>query len=149
MFRNAVLAVVALASGVLFSPALPVASAEVPKMQGVYAYTESDGVAATWTITTTCAPDCVAHVTTAPGHGFTAPLVNGRHTVTRSVPDGVTCPPYQLGDNGSLWSGGTWPVTVRQWWDPVTLNGGVDFLDSPSPCGIPNPRTSFTLSRIS
>ncbi|OBK12582.1 hypothetical protein [Mycobacterium asiaticum] len=148
MGKKTVVAAVALSFAALFSARLPSAAAEVPEMQGVYAYTESDGVAATWTITTTCAPGCVAHVTTSPGHGFNAPLVNGRHTVTRSVPDGVTCPAYLLGDNGSLWSGGTWPVTVRQWWDPVSLNGGVEFLDSPSPCGIPNPRTSFTLTPI-
>jgi len=87
-------------------------------------------------------------VTTDPGLGFAAPLIEGRYTVTRDVPNGVTCPAYRLGDNGALFPGGTYPVTVRQWWDPRTLVGEVRFLDSPSPCGIPNPRNHFVLSKI-
>lgn len=117
-------------------------------MNGVYTYLDDDGVAATWTITTTCTPACVAHVTTSPGHGFAAPLVNGRHAVTRTVPDGVRCPTYLLGDNGSLWGGGEYPVTVYQWWDPHALAGGVDFLDSPAPCGIADPHDNFTLTKV-
>lgn len=141
------LAVVALSSGG-FAAVSPPAGAEAPATDGVYAYLEGPAVAGTWTIRTTCTPQCVAHVTTTPGHGFTAPLVNGRHVVTRTVPDGVTCPSYFLGDNGSAWGGGSHPVTVRQWWDPVTLAGEVDFLESPAPCGIPNPRNTFTLVKI-
>lgn len=126
----------------------PIARAEVPAADGVYAYMEGPAAAETWTIRTTCTPQCVAHVTTTPGHGFTAPLVDGNYVVTRTVPQGVTCPSYFLGDNGSSWGGGTHPVTVHQWWDPVTLAGGVDFLDSPAPCGIPNPHNTFTLVKI-
>ena len=140
-------ATVGLIIGGLFAVA-PAAGAEVPITQGVYEYVDGFGAASTWAITTTCAPHCVAHVTTAPGHGFTAPLVNGRHVVTRTVPEGVTCPSYYLGDNGSSWGGGTHPVLVRQWWDPVTLAGGVDFLESSAPCGIPNPHNSFTLVKV-
>lgn len=147
MRTSAVLAAFAISSGAWLGAA-PLAQADAPMMQGVYDYVESDGVAGTWTIKTTCAPECVAYVTTTPGHGFAAPLVNGRHTVTRFVPDGVTCPSYMLGDNGSLWDGGTYGVTVRQWWDPRTLAGGVNFLDSSSPCGIPNPYDSFRLTKV-
>lgn len=139
---------VALAAGVWLGPAVSLAGAEVPPMEGVFTYADEDGVAATWTVRTTCTPHCVAHVTTTPGHGFAAPLINGRHTVTRTVPEGVTCPTYYLGDNGSAWGGGTYPVTVHQWWDPATLAGGVDFLDSTAPCGIPDPHDTFTLTRI-
>lgn len=141
------LTLVALFSGGL-AAVPPTAGAEGLAGSGVYAYLEGAVAAGTWTIETTCTPGCVAHVTTSPGHGFSAPLVNGRHVVTRTVPDGVTCPAYFLGDNGSSWGGGSHPVTVYQWWDPVTLVGGVDFLDSPAPCGIPNPRTTFTLVKI-
>lgn len=141
------LAALALLSGG-FAGGISTASAEVPATDGVYAYMEGPIVAGTWTIRTTCTPQCVAHVTTAPGHGFTAPLVDGRHMVTRTVPEGVTCPSYFLGDNGSSWGGGTHPVTVRQWWDPATLVGGVDFLASSAPCGIPHPHDSFTLVKV-
>ncbi|MDP7705386.1 hypothetical protein [Mycobacterium sp. TY815] len=144
---NLPLAAIALSSGTLIAIS-PAAGAEVPATEGVYAYMEGPVPAGTWTIRTTCTPQCVAHVTTSPGHGFSAPLVDGRHLVTRTVPDGVTCPLYFLGDNGSSWGGGAHPVTVRQWWDPATLEGGVDFLSSPAPCGIPNPRNSFTLVRV-
>lgn len=126
----------------------PLAHADVPMTEGVYNYVESDGVAGTWTVTTSCTPQCVANVTTTPGYGFTAPLVNGRYSVTRDVPDGVTCPSYTLGNNASRWPGGTYSVTVKQWWDSHTLVGGVNFLDSPSPCGIPNPYDTFTLRKI-
>ncbi|OBK28944.1 hypothetical protein A5634_19240 [Mycobacterium asiaticum] len=124
------------------------ARADSPAMDGVYTYLDDDGFAATWTVRTTCSPDCVAQVTTTPGHGFAAPLINGRHTVTRTVPDGVTCPEYFLGDNGSTWGGGMHPVTVHQSWDPRTLVGEVDFVDSPAPCGIPDPHDTFTLTKV-
>ncbi|QLL06166.1 hypothetical protein [Mycobacterium vicinigordonae] len=124
----------------------PLARADGPIMEGVYAYQEEDGSAATWTINTTCAPDCVANVTTSPGHGFAAPVINGRPTVTRVVPDGVSCPTYQLGVD--ILGGGDWPVTVRQSWDPRRLVGQVDFLNTPAPCGIADPHQSFTLTKI-
>ena len=117
-------------------------------MEGTYRYLDDDGDAGIWSIKTTCTPQCVAHVTTEPGHGFSAPLVNGRHTVTRSIPDGATCPSYYLGDNGSIWDGGTHPVTVHQWWDPRTLSGEAHFVESSAPCGIPDPYDTFTLTRI-
>lgn len=147
MRMGRLLAAVALSCGALLGTA-PLASADGPMMEGIYNYVESDGVAGTWTINTTCTPQCVANVTTSPGHGFAAPLINGRHTVTRVVPDGVTCPSYTLGDNASIWPGGTYAVTVQQSWDPRSLAGRVNFLDSPSPCGIPNPYSTFTLKRI-
>lgn len=145
---KAVLATIALSSTAWLGVTAPPARAEAPPADGVYTYADEDGVVATWTIRTACAPHCVAHVTTAPGFGFTAPLVNGRHTVTRVVPEGVTCPAYLLGDNGSLWDGGTHPVTVHQWWDPLSLTGEVDFLESSAPCGIPDPHDTFTLTKI-
>jgi hypothetical protein len=148
MWMKRLLAAVAVSSGALLGALAPVASAEVPGGEGVYTYLDNGGVSATWTIRTTCTPQCVAQVTTAPGYGFSAPLVDGRPTATRTVPDGVTCPAYQLGDNGSSWDGGTWPVTVHQSWDPRTLRGEVHFVESPSPCGIPNPHDTFTLTRI-
>jgi hypothetical protein len=147
MNMSALLATAILPAFALGSAA-PLARAEVQVMEGVYSYIDEDGDAATWTIRTTCTPHCVAQVTTVPGYGFAAPLINGRHTVTRTVPEGVTCPSYFLGDNGSLWDGGTYPVTVHQWWDPLTLTGGVEFLDSAAPCGIPDPHDTFTLTRI-
>lgn len=142
------IAAVALSCAVLFVAAAPPARADLPATEGVYTYLDEDGVSATWTIRTTCTSSCAAQVTTAPGHGFTAPLVNGRPTVTRTVPDGLTCPTYLLGENGSTWGGGQYPVTVRQSWDPHTLAGEADFLNTPAPCGIFDPHDTFTLTRI-
>jgi hypothetical protein len=117
-------------------------------MDGLYTYADEDGVVATWAIRTTCTPGCVAHVTTAPGHGFDAHLVNGRYTTTRVVPEGASCPAYTVGDNGALFDGGSHPVTVYQWWDPATLTGEVDFLDTPAPCALHDQHDTFTLTRI-
>lgn len=148
MRLNTLIAAAALVSGLLLGAAAAPARGEIPVMDGVYTYLDEDGVTATWTIRTACTPQCVAHVTTWPGHGFAAPLVNGRHTVTRTVPYGVTCPEYMLGDNGSMWDGGEHPVTVHQWWDPVTLRGEVDFVDTTAWCGIPDPHDTFTLTKV-
>jgi hypothetical protein len=148
MTTHSILAAVALSCGACLGAAGTPAGAEVPVAEGVYAYTEAQGVGAIWTIRTTCTPGCVAYVTTDPGLGFAAPLTNGRYSVTRVVPTGVTCPAIRIGDNGALFDGGTYPVTVRQSWDPLTLAGEVRFLDSPSPCGIPNPRDRFVLSKV-
>ena len=115
-------------------------------MDGVFTYADEDGVVATWNITTTCTPGCVAHVTTAPGQGFDAPLVNGRYAATRTVPGGAVCPVEAIGE--TLFDGGAHPVTVYQWWDPRTLTGEVDFLESPAPCGLHDWRDSFTLTKI-
>lgn len=146
---NAFIPTVLLCAAVISGVIAPPASAEVPTMMdGDYAYQDEDGVVATWTIRTTCTPACVAHVTTAPGYGFTAPLVNGRYAVKRTVPEGAVCPPYQLGDNGSSFDGGTHPVHVYQWWDPVTLAGEVDFLETTAPCGLHDLRDTFTLTKI-
>ncbi|OBJ51704.1 hypothetical protein [Mycobacterium sp. 1423905.2] len=129
-----------------FLAAAPLASAEVRPADGVFTYTDDNGVQATWTIRTTCAPQCVAQVTTGPGQSFSAPLVNGRHTVTRTVPQGVKCPLYAFAD--SLWGGGTYPATIDQSWSPQTLTGDVNYLQSSAPCSIADLHDSFTLSRI-
>ncbi|WP_264061478.1 hypothetical protein [Mycobacterium angelicum] len=127
----------------------PVVKAEVPAaMDGVYTYADEDGVTATWIIRTACTPGCIAHVTTGPGRGFDAALVDGRYTVTRTVPEGAVCPSYTVGDNGSWFDGGAHPVTVTQWWDPLTLAGEVDFLDSPAPCGLGDRHDHFTLTKV-
>jgi hypothetical protein len=146
MGMKRLLAIVAVLLGSLLGAVVPQARAEVPVGEGVYIYLDTGGGYATWHIRTACTPQCVAQVTTAPGHGFAAPLVNGRPTVTRIVPNGVTCPLYQVGE--LLADGGTWPVTVHQSWDPRTLSGEVYFVESPSPCGIPNSHGTFTLTRI-
>jgi hypothetical protein len=147
MWIKGFLATVAVLFGALLvGTVAPLASAEVPAGDGVYSYLDSGGASGTWNIRTSCTPQCVAQVTTSPGHGFAAPLINGRPTVTRVVPNGVRCPLYQVGE--ILLDGGTWPITVHQSWDPSTLRGEVFFLDSPAPCGIPNSHGTFTLSRI-
>ncbi|SOJ56522.1 hypothetical protein MSIMFB_04001 [Mycobacterium simulans] len=126
----------------------PLARAEVSAMDGVYTYADEDGVVATWAINTTCTPRCVAHVTTAPGQGFDAPLVDGRYFVTRTVPEGAICPAHIPGDGGSPHDASQHPVTVNQWWDPITLTGEVDFLESPAPCGLGDWHDRFTLTRV-
>jgi hypothetical protein len=144
---NPFTAAIALLSGLGLYATPPIAWAESPMMDGVYHYVDEDGAVGTWIIRTTCAPDCVAHVTTAPGRGFDAPLIDGRFTVTRVVPDGATCPVINAGDF-NLYGGGKHDVTVNQWWDPVTLTGEVDFLESSAGCGLPDLRDSFTLTRF-
>lgn len=126
----------------------PVACAAVPSTDSVYIYADEDGEVGTWIIRSTCGPDCIAYVTTGPGKGFAASLVDGRFTVTRMVPGGLTCPPYFVGDNASYFDGGTYPVIATQWWDPVTLTGEVDFLESDAPCGLHDRRDTFTLTQV-
>ncbi|GFG67396.1 hypothetical protein MKUB_48860 [Mycobacterium kubicae] len=130
----------------LFIAGAPLANAEVHPADGVFTYTDDDGTQGTWTIRTTCAPQCVAHVTTGPGQSFAAPLINGRHTVTRTVPQGVKCPLYAFAD--SLWGGGTYPATIDQSWSPQTLTGDVNYLQSSAPCSIADLHDTFRLSRI-
>lgn len=115
-------------------------------MEGVYHYADEDGVTGTWTIGTTCTPGCVAHVSTGPGMGFDAPLVNGRYAVKRVVPEGAVCPAYFVGD--VPFAADSHPVHVYQWWDPVTLAGEVDFLETSAPCGLHDLRDAFTLTKI-
>ena len=116
-------------------------------MNGTYRYADEDGDFGTWVISTSCTLGCVAHVTTSPGRGFDAALVDGRYTNTRSVPEGVTCTAYGWEGIGTQTS--THAVTVTQWWDPATLTGEVDFLDTTAPCGVhEDPRDRFTLTRI-
>jgi hypothetical protein len=145
---HASIATLALLLGSFLSSTTPIAAAEVPAMDGTYHYADEDGDVGTWIIRTTCTPGCVAHVTTGPGQGFSAPLINGRFTVTRTVPEGLICPAFTVGDNGSLFDGGMHPVNVKQWWDPLTLAGEVDFLDSTAPCGLKDLRDSFTLTKF-
>lgn len=143
----ALLAVLALSSGLGLVTAAPIASAENPVMtDGQYTYADEDGVVAMWSIATTCSPGCVAHVSTGPGQGFDAPLVNGRYAVKRVVPEGAFCPPYVVGE--TLFGSTEHPVHVYQWWNPVTLAGEVDFLETSAPCGLHDLRDSFTLTRI-
>lgn len=129
-----------------FGAIAPVARAESDEMNGVYSYMDEDGDFGTWTIATTCEPTCVAHVVTGPGRGFDAVLVNGVYTVNRSVPAGLSCPDYILGD--TLWDAGDHPVQVWQWWDPATLKGEVHFLASTAPCEIGDHHDRFTLTPV-
>lgn len=124
------------------------AHAEAPTPAGVYLYADEDGDTGTWIISTTCTPDCVAHVTTSSGRGFDAALVNGRYTNTRTIPGGVTCPGHTAGDFGRWIPASEHPVTVTQWWDPVTLAGEVDFFNDAAPCGLADRSDRFTLTRI-
>lgn len=129
--------------------ATPTAHAEAPSMNGVYLYLDEDGDVGRWTITTSCTPDCVAHVTTSPGRGFDAPLVDGRYISTRTIHDGATCPGFHYGDYGAYMEASTHPVTVQQWWDPVTLHGEVDYVDSTAWCGLAEAGEPFTLTKLS
>lgn len=115
----------------------PLASGDDTKMNGVYHYADEDGGAGTWIIRTTCTPGCVAHVSTSMEGGFDAPLVNGRYTVARTVPEGAVCP-----DSSQH------PIDVNQSWDPLTLTGEVDFVNTTAPCGLDDNRDVFTLTRI-
>jgi hypothetical protein len=145
MRTNTLLAKITLLCGALLAAAPP-ANADAPPIDGGYRYLDASGNAGTWTIRTACTPHCLAYVTTSPGRGFTAPLINGNYTVTRTVPDGVTCPAYYVGE--TPFGGGTYWVVVNQWWDPSTLTGGVDYLQTPAPCGIPTAHDTFTLTRV-
>jgi len=117
-------------------------------MNGTFVYHDEDGDSGTWVVTTSCTPDCVAHVTTAAGGTFDAALVDGRYTSTRTIPDAVTCPGYTAGDFGRWIPSSTHPITVTQWWDPQTLSGEVDFFDHTGPCGLADHSDRFTLTRI-
>jgi hypothetical protein len=145
---GAVLAAMVLASALGVCTTAPPAQAEVPPMDGVYTYADDDGDSGTWAIRTTCTPGCVAQVTTGPGRGFDAPLLNGRFVATRVVPDGVYCPGYHFHEDFYYYYAGSHPVTVTQWWDPVTLTGAVDFLSTSAPCGLSDAHDTFTLTRI-
>ena len=86
---NAFVAAAAFLTGVaLCAPAPLATAADDSRMNGVYSYADEDGLTGTWIISTTCTPGCVAHVKTALDSGFDAPMVNGRYTVTRTVPGG-------------------------------------------------------------
>jgi hypothetical protein len=144
----AVIAAAAVACGLGVCSTAPPARAESPPMDGVYAYADEDGDTGTWTIRTTCTPGCVAHVTTGPGRGFDAPLVDGRFMATRVVPDGVYCPGYHFQEDFYYYFEGSHPVVVTQWWNPLTLTGEVDFLSTSAPCGLSDPHDRFTLTKI-
>ncbi|OBJ80970.1 hypothetical protein A5656_18530 [Mycobacterium gordonae] len=145
---NTFAAAATFATVLAISVAPPTARAEDPTTTGVYLYADEDGDTGTWTIRTTCTPDCVAHVTTSSGRGFDAALVDGRYTNTRTIPGGVTCPGHTAGDFGRWIPASEHPVTVTQWWDPATLAGEVDFFNDAAPCGLADRRDSFTLTRI-
>ncbi|MHA7649110.1 hypothetical protein ACX9NE_04950 [Mycobacterium sp. ML4] len=115
-------------------------------MNGVYSYRDDDGGLGTWTVRTSCNPNCVAHVTTASGRTFEASLVNGRYVNVRTIPDGIDCPLIQIGD--TLADPGNQAVEVRQWWDPVTLIGEVEFNYDSSPCHVGDYHDRFTLTEI-
>jgi hypothetical protein len=117
--------------------AAPPTAADDTKMNGVYHYADEDGGHGTWIVRTTCTPGCVAHVSTSMEGGFDAPLVEGRYTVNRSIPEGAICP-----DNSQH------PIDVTQSWDPVTLSGEVDFLTTSAPCGLEDNRDVFTLTKV-
>ncbi|MHA7649491.1 hypothetical protein ACX9NE_06930 [Mycobacterium sp. ML4] len=139
------LATIAIVFGAALGAA-PLAWSDAPVLDGTYRYSDENGHATTWLIRTDCAHGCLAYVTTSPGHGFTAALINGSYIVTRTVPDGVTCPLYPVGE--SLFGGGTYPVVVRQTWDARNLTGEVNYLETPAPCGVANQHDTFTLTRV-
>jgi uncharacterized membrane protein len=137
------IAATALVAGVATLPAPnaaaePLATADDAKMNGVYQYADEDGDTGTWTINTTCKQVCVAHVWTAPGQGFNAPLIDGEYTVTRTIPEAAICS-NDLSQH---------PVTVNQSWDPLTLTGVAIFSDSSAPCGLSDPQDTFTLTKV-
>jgi len=146
-------AAIGLLLGVAPGVVAPQARAESPMMDGVYLYADADGGTGTWTVNTTCSPDCIAHVTTALGRSFDAPFIDGRYVNSRTIPDGLDCPLYQMAD--SLWDPGSHPVSVVQWWDPITLKGEVhftpagqvDFPHSPPSCYIVEHHQLFTLTK--
>lgn len=142
------IATIAFLTGAGLSAPTLVAQAEATEMEGVYHYADEDGAVGTWTITTTCTPDCVAHVTTSDGGTFDAPLIGGRYTNTRTVPEGALCPAYRHWDDQRWIDASRHPVTFTQWWDPQTLTGEVDFWESSAPCGLADVRDTFTLTRI-
>jgi hypothetical protein len=130
------IAATAFFAGAVSLPA-PLASAEDTRMNGVYHYADEDGGTGTWIVHTKCTPGCVAHVSTTLDNGFDAPLVNGRYTIARTIPEGAVCP-----DSSQH------PIDVNQSWDPLTLTGEVDFLNTSAPCGLDDNRDVFTLTRI-
>lgn len=142
--KSALAVIAILGSG--WSEAMPSALAEVPVMNGMYRYTDENGNAGIWTIANACTTGCLAYVATSPGHGFTAALLDGVYVTTRVVPDGVRCPLYFVGD--TAFGGGTYSVVVHQWWNPRTLAGAVDYLDTAAPCGVENLHDTFTLTPI-
>lgn len=144
---TAVSAAIVIFSGLGICAATP-AWAEDPTTNGTFLYHDEDGDTGRWTITTNCAPDCVAHVTTATGREFDAALIDGRYTSTRTIADAVTCPGFTAGDYGRWIPASTHPITVTQWWDPQTLVGEVDFYDHSGPCGLADHHDRFTLTRI-
>lgn len=135
---NTFMAAATIVSGAgLCAPAPLAGATDETRINGVYSYADEDGLRGTWIIETTCTPACVAHVSTALDAGFDAPLVNSRYTVTRTVPEGAVCP-----DNSQH------PVTINQSWDPQTLTGEVDFLETSAPCGLGDQHDDFVLTRI-
>jgi hypothetical protein len=142
---------IALVTGLgLLATAPPTRAETPPTMDGVYFYADEDGDTATWVIRTTCTPGCIAHVTTSPGRGFDAPLVAGRYTNTRTIPDGALCEGHLDGSHIEMlhWiPATTHPVTVTQWWDPSTLTGEVEFFNNSAPCGVGDEHDRFTLTR--
>lgn len=148
-------ATIGLLLGVGLGVTAPQAKAYEPAMDGVYLYIDEDGGTGTWTVNTTCNPDCIAHVTTALRRGFDAPFVDGRYVNSRTIPDGLDCPLYQMAD--SLWDPGDHPVSVIQWWDPITLRGEVhftpaeqvDYPHTPPSCYIVEHHQVFSLTKVS
>ncbi|WP_205876273.1 hypothetical protein [Mycobacterium camsae] len=148
MTSKAFPAAIAVLVGLGLSAAPPRAEAEVPTMNGVYHYADEDGDVGTWTINNTCSPHCVAHVTTGSGRSFDARLENGRYVSSRTIMDGLECPPYFIGE--LVLGARSHPVNVTQWWDPTTLAGEVDFAHPSSvvPCTLDDHHDRFTLTRI-
>ncbi|MBB2771524.1 MULTISPECIES: hypothetical protein [Mycolicibacterium] len=99
-----VIAAVVLALGVAVGAAGP-AQAEQQVLQGIYTYTQADGLSGEWTIFPSCVPTvgdlreplylpvaCRLHVTSFEGvQGGDAVLTNGVWAYDTTIADGITC----------------------------------------------------------
>ncbi|WP_422746345.1 hypothetical protein ACN27E_01915 [Mycobacterium sp. WMMD1722] len=149
-----VLAAVAVTAGAALASSGP-AQAESQVIDGVFTYTQPDGLTADWTIYPTCVPvvgdlreplylpvGCVLHVeSNSPGiTGGAARLTNGLWTYQVSNLEGLTCP-----------DGSTEPIRETVEFSTDTMSGTRTTLHPPA-CNDTVPaamiKTPFTIARI-